>query len=103
MTMGMESERQIKAHYAVSPIRGLVLDACYSENIERRLDEYEAEKKAAGERLTPRISCGYGDLDVATQKPLLALLRPERIGVYQNESCMLVPNKSVVALIGVKR
>lgn len=102
-TMGMESERQIKSYYAVSPTKGLVLDACYSEVLERRLDEYERQKKDAGEEIASRISCGYGDLPITVQKPLLALLSPERVGVYQNESAMLVPNKSVVALVGVKR
>lgn len=102
-TMGMESERQIKSRYAVSPTQGLILDACYSEVLERRLDEYERQKKEGGEAIVPRISCGYGDLPITAQKPLLMLLSPERIGVYQNESAMLVPNKSVVALVGVKR
>ena len=102
VTMGMESERRIKAEYALSPTRGVILDACYSEVVERRLDEYESKKKTAGEELVPRVSCGYGDLPLEAQAPLLALLGAEKAGVYQNESCMLTPNKSVVALIGVK-
>lgn len=103
VSMGMESERQIKAHYALSPTSGVILDACYSEVIERRLDEFAAQKEALGEKLTSRISCGYGDLPLSAQTPLLKLLAAERIGVYQNDSLMLVPNKSVVALLGVKR
>ena len=103
LTMGMESERNIKSTYALSPTKGLVLDACYSEAIERRLDAYEEEKRKDGDRLTSRISCGYGDLPLETQGPILRLLSPEKIGVYQNESFMLVPNKSVVAIVGIKR
>ena len=103
VSMGMQSERAIKAQYAVSPTAGLVLDACYSENIERRLDEYEQKKKENGEKLTSRISCGYGDLPIETQAPLLKRLDADKIGVYENESHMLTPNKSVVALVGVKR
>ena len=44
VTMGMESERKIKSTYAVSPTKGLILDACYSEVIERRLDPLHRKK-----------------------------------------------------------
>ena len=101
-TMGIESERRIKSFFSVSPTRGVVLDACYSEVIERRLDEKEKEL-GDGSVLTSRISCGYGDLPINLQGKLLDLIEGERIGVYMNESCMLTPNKSVVALVGVKK
>ena len=102
VTMGMESERKIKSTYAVSPTKGVVLDACYSEVIERKLDEEEGKLVASGKNITSRISCGYGDLPIETQRELLDMLNATQIGVFMNESCMLVPNKSVVALVGVK-
>lgn len=100
-TLGMESERKERETFAVSPSKGVVLDACYSELLERRLDKIEEELKSGGRKLTTRISCGYGDLALETQRPLLDVLDGRRMGVYMNESCMLVPNKSVVALVGV--
>lgn len=101
-SLGMESERKMKETYALSPTKGVVLDACYSELLERRLDKIEDELKENGEKLTSRISCGYGDLPLQTQRPLLNMLDAKRYGVFMNESCMLVPNKSVIALVGVK-
>ncbi len=100
-SLGMESERKMKESYALSPTKGLILDACYSELLERRLDKIEDELKKNGELLTSRISCGYGDLPLEIQRPLLDMLDAKRYGIYMNESCMLVPNKSVIALVGV--
>lgn len=102
MTMGLESENKIRSTYALSPTKGLILDACYSEVIERRLDNEEEKLRLSGKNITSRISCGYGDLPLGTQRELLNLLNATKIGVYMNESCMLVPNKSVAALVGVK-
>lgn len=101
-SLGQESERKMKETFALSPTKGLILDACYSELLERRLDKIEEELEKNGEKLTSRISCGYGDLPLKTQRPLLETLGAERYGVFLNESCMLVPNKSVIALVGVK-
>lgn len=101
-SLGRESERKMKETYALSPTKGLILDACYSELLERRLDAIETELKQNGEALTSRISCGYGDLPLETQRPLLNLLDAKRYGIHMNDSCMLTPNKSVIALVGVK-
>lgn len=101
-SLGLESERKMKEFYALSPTRGLVLDACYSELLERRLDKIEDELKKNGQNLTSRISCGYGDLPLETQEPIMELLNARALGIYMNESKMLTPNKSVVALLGVK-
>lgn len=100
-SLGMESERMLRETYALSPSRGVVLDACYSEFLERKLDETEAALAQDGRRLTSRISCGYGDLPLGAQAPLLRALDSERAGVFMNESFMLTPNKSVLALVGV--
>lgn len=52
--------------------------------------------------MTDRFSCGYGDLPVSTQKAFLQVVDAERkIGLHVSESCMLVPEKSVTAIIGI--
>ena len=52
--------------------------------------------------LTERFSPGYGDLDMAVQKDLCLVLDTGRtIGVTLTESCMMVPVKSVTAIVGL--
>lgn len=101
-TLGLKSETMLKRAFALSALKGVVLDAVFTAKIEEYLDETEKEVRSVYGSLTTRISCGYGDLPIATQKELFKLLDGERIGVSVNECYMLVPNKSVIALIGVR-
>ena len=101
-TLGLKSEVVLKRIFSVSAKKGVVLDAVYTDEIEKYLDEKEIELKKIFGDLTTRISCGYGDLPIATQKALFDAIDGERIGVKMNECFMLTPNKSVIALLGVK-
>lgn len=101
-TLGMESERKQREIFSLSPKKAVVLDACFSEYLERKLDETEKSLSSDGKTLTSRISCGYGDLDIAVQKELYDLLEARKAGIYMNESFMLTPNKSVIAIVGVR-
>ena len=57
---------------------------------------------AAGRRLRPRFSPGYGDLPLETQRPLFpALDATRRIGVALTDACLMVPTKSVSAFVGI--
>ena len=59
------------------------------------------EAEAAGSVLRPRFSPGYGDFPLEFQADLFrALDIPKRIGVTLTESFLMVPSKSVTALIG---
>jgi hypothetical protein len=51
--------------------------------------------------LTRRFSPGYGDLKLDFQKPLLELLEADKLGVTLNESFLLIPEKSITALVGL--
>ena len=49
-----------------------------------------------------RFSPGYGDLSLALQKDIFAVLDcPRKIGITLNESLLMSPSKSVTAIIGV--
>ncbi len=100
-TMGMESERLLTKTFAESSENAVVLDACLTATLESYLDSIEEDLQSVG-KLTTRISCGYGDLALSYQKELIKLVNGSAIGVYINDSFMLNPNKSVIALIGVK-
>lgn len=101
-TLGLKSETLLKRAFAISALKGVVTDAVYTAKIEEYLDETEEELIRQYGSITSRISCGYGDLPIETQKQLFRLADGERIGVSVNDCFMLVPNKSVIALVGVK-
>ena len=101
-TLGLKSEWALKRAFALNAANAVVLDAVFTDKLEKYLDE--REKELAGEFgvLTTRISCGYGDLPISVQKDLFDLIDGGRLGVRMNECYMLTPNKSVIAIIGVQ-
>jgi len=53
-------------------------------------------------RLTKaRFSAGYGDFLLENQKMMYDMLKLDRIGVTINENCILMPEKSVTAVVGI--
>ncbi len=58
--------------------------------------------KERNRETTRRFSPGYGDWHISAQKELLRLLQAEKIGIRLTEQFMMLPEKSVSAIIGVK-
>ncbi|MBR4376039.1 MAG: methionine synthase, partial [Spirochaetia bacterium] len=48
------------------------------------------------------FSPGYGDFDLKNQRIFYSLLHLEQFGIHLTESYMLVPEKSVIAMTGVR-
>ena len=90
-----------------SGVDALVVQAIGAALIEKWMDETEDEIRkelAPGESLVSRYSPGYGDFPLSAQRTLLALLdAPRRAGVSLTDSLLMVPSKSVSAVIGVKK
>lgn len=87
---------------------GVMLDATASEMVDASLDwimDYfnRILLRENKRLLRKRYSAGYGDLPLETQKTMYRLLQLERIGVQITESCMLVPEKSVTAMTGIRQ
>jgi len=86
--------------------RGVVVDAVASEMTDAALDwitgffnRLLARERA---RLTKgRFSAGYGDFLLENQKMMYGMLELNRIGVSINENCILIPEKSVTAVMGI--
>ena len=105
-TTGMVSELQRKRAAVTSLAKALVLDAIGTAAIEQFCDllgqQWAAELR--GQYLRPRFSPGYGDLPLALQTPLLGALGAQKnIGVTLTESLLMIPQKSVSAIVGVGR
>lgn len=105
-TIGLEIDRLIARQGRLSPSRALLLQGLGAERIEALCDlfceETAARLRAAGFACRPRFSPGYGDLPLALQNDLFALLDCERaIGLTLTAGGLMSPTKSVTALIGV--
>jgi len=100
-TIGFNVEKQIAKYFVKDKTLAIILDSAATCAIESYLDEIEITLD--GEKTT-RYSCGYGDFSIESQKELCALLDTHRkIGVFVNEAYMLTPQKSVSAIIGIKK
>lgn len=107
-TIGISIDRLIQRVSQIDMGRAVVLQACAAAQIEAYCDQCQAElSEQAREKelyLRPRFSPGYGDLSISYQQTLLTWLDcSKRIGLTLTDGYMLVPTKSVTALIGVTR
>ncbi len=103
-TLGAGFEVLYRAEQARDAARAAMLDACGSAWVEAGCDEAGKEIAARfpGAYLTDRFSPGYGDLPLALQPALCALLDGEkRLGVQVTKSLLMNPSKSVTAVIGL--
>ena len=104
LTAGTEMDRIIARERVRSPLRGLLAHAVGAERTETACDALTREvlthfpgMKAAG-----RFSPGYGDLPLNSQAWILtALDAGRRLGITVNSSSLLIPAKSVTAVIGL--
>ena len=89
-----------------SGVDALVVQAIGAAMIEKLMDETNGEIAATlapGETIVPRYSPGYGDFPLAAQRTLLALIdASRRVGVSLTDTLLMVPSKSVSAIIGVR-
>jgi hypothetical protein len=88
--------------------RAVVLDAVASEMTDCALDWISAhvsrQMRREGLELTPaRFSAGYGDFGLENQKIMHELLHLRDIGVEITEAFLLVPEKSVTAVAGLRK
>ena len=105
VTLGLEIDKRIAYYAKLDLTRGLVLDACASAAVEALCEQVEEEALALasrqGFRITRRYSPGYGDFPLETQAGIVSVLDTyRRLGLTVTESSLLIPRKSVTALIG---
>ena len=105
-TLGAQADILLRRWSKLDMSRAVILQACAATVTEAYCDEQEeqisAEAAKSGLFLRPRYSPGYGDFSVAHQKDMLAVLNCEkRMGLTVTDSFMLVPTKSVTAVIGL--
>ena len=103
-TLGTEAENLIRRAAGRDMAEAVILDAAGSAAIEKVCDNFCEDLAAAfaPRCLTDRFSPGYGDMPLSDQFALFRVLDvSRRIGVTLSDSALMIPQKSVTALIGV--
>jgi len=106
VTIGEAIEKRITAYFKEGEYSySLLLDAAATTAVEQTADEVEKTIKqyitAKGYQTIWRFSPGYGDWDIRFQPEMLRLSGAKDIGINLTESMMLMPRKSITAIIGL--
>lgn len=106
VTLGQGIDRLLVRSSVSDMADAVIMDACASTAIENVADHFEQdlrrEVEAEGLYLTDRFSPGYGDLPLSAQRQLCAVLDTERkIGLSLSASMLMIPGKSVSAVLGI--
>ena len=107
-TLGADVERLLMHTQVSDMAKALILDSCASAAVENLCDNLEADLRARLEAegcyLTGRYSPGYGDFPLTFQRDFCTLLNAQRqIGLTVSPTSLLIPRKSVTAVLGVSR
>lgn len=106
VTLGLEADRLLVRYGRLSVAKAVVMqaaaaamtEACCNELCGRWREEYEER----GLYLRPRFSPGYGDFSLSCQQGILdGLEASKRLGIKLTAGGLMVPSKSVTAVIGV--
>jgi len=107
VTLGSSVELLLQRYNRLQVSRAVMLQAVAAEWIEQYCDACEEailSELGEGCFLRPRFSPGYGDFSLEFQRTLLQVLEaPKRIGLTLTDSLMMMPSKSVTAVIGISR
>jgi hypothetical protein len=106
VTIGPACDMLVRRASITSAADSAVYQAAGAAAIEAFLDDYNDKLKASYEArglfLRPRFSPGYGDLKLEHQKDWFRLLDiTKQIGIELTDSLLMVPTKSVTAIIGI--
>jgi hypothetical protein len=107
-TLGSKLEERVKDYFAEGEqTRAYIMNGIGSAAAEE-VAEYVNQmiiKEAEGEgfKTVRRFSPGYGDWNLSDQKAILKTLNPSSIGVSLAERCIMIPEKSITAIVGWKK
>ena len=105
-TLGLSVDQLLRQRMLTAPEEAVILDACATAAIEEVADHAQQEIQELcekeGKGITWRFSPGYGDFPLESQKWILPFLdAPRKIGLTVTDSLLMVPGKSVTAVLGV--
>lgn len=104
LTLGARADALLRTLESSDMAAAVVCDALASVLTEQLCDEvlHRLREQYIGKYLTECYSPGYGDLPLCTNKAAEKLLDTQRkIGVAVTDSYLLLPRKSITAIIGI--
>lgn len=104
-TIGSKVDLLLRRYSLTQTSRGVVMQAASAGFIESWCnlicDRLKTEYAKKGLFLRPRFSPGYGDFPLENQKDIFQALQVEkRVGIALTDSLLMLPSKSVTAVIG---
>lgn len=108
VTLGPEVDRLLLRYGKLSVAKAVVMQAAAAAMIEAFCNElclqWRREYEEKGLYLRPRFSPGYGDFPLSCQRRILdGLEAGKRIGITLTDGGLMLPSKSVTAVIGISR
>ena len=105
-TLGLVNERELQKLNAMEPTDAVLFSAAGSSLVESAANACEAEIVAdaasRGLRTNWRFSPGYGDFSLSVQPAFLRTLGADRsLGIAVTSSNLLIPAKSITAVVGM--
>lgn len=103
-TLSMGADTLIRSYEAVDMTKTVITDSLASAAIEQVCNEAELiiKSQVGDYNYTWRFSPGYGDLPLDIQAEFVNVLDAQkRVGVNVSDSLILIPRKSVTAVIGI--
>lgn len=106
-TIGEAVEEKITELFATGNYTLAVLLEAGATTLVEQVADYacqfiDKDLQKKGLKTTSRFSPGYADWDLSAQAEFLPLTHGDKINIALTESMMLVPRKSITAIIGVK-
>ncbi len=106
VTLGLGAEQALRTMQQRSMADALLLDAAMSACVESAADaccrDIARDAAASGLYAGARFSPGYGDLPLSMQRAFERALGMQRaLGISMTDGCLLVPQKSVTAFVGL--
>jgi hypothetical protein len=106
VTIGPTLEEEVTQQFSGSTYTAaLLLDAAGTTAVEQTADAVcriiRHQAASSGLTTSDRFSPGYGDWGIAVQKEILELSYGSRLGLTLTAAGMLVPRKSVTAVVGL--
>jgi len=106
-TLGTEADMLIRRFSVQDMEKAVIAQAVCAAMLEAYCDEIECElahkPEFDGLYSISRFNPGYGDFNIVHQKDILNMLHCSSIGITLTEGYMLIPSKSVTAVIGFSR
>lgn len=106
VTIGFEIDKKLRYYQLKDMTKAVIFNACASVYVEESCDEVQniIEKEVKPYYITPRYSPGYGDFSIEIQQEIVNILDTRRkIGLEVTENNVLIPEKSVTAIIGLQK